>query len=702
MKRDNPGWTALRGLVAFAMAAAGPVAAQSTAGTPVAVETLVVPAPRNAGRGVDVPAAIDRLAAAAIRDGQPMVNLSESLVRIPGIVANNRQNYSQDLQVSSRGFGARAPFGVRGVRLYQDGIPATMPDGQGQTGSFSLLSASAIEVLRGPFSSLYGNASGGVIAVFTEEGRAPPHLTLNAGAGSYGTRTAGLKANGAAGSLGYVVAATRFDTDGYRQHSAAIRDLVNVKLTLDPGADTRVTFLASHQDQPESQDPLGLTRSRWEADPRQADPLAEMFDTRKTIRQTQGGASFEHALSRELTVKVLGYAGSRDVRQYLAFSGAGPTSSGGVIDLARTYDGIDARLVWSTALAQGSLAAAVGAEAGWQRERRRGYVNDTGALGELRRDEDDRVAGKDVYAQVEWMVVPAVSLLAGLRASSIDFRVDDHYVNAANPDDSGTRDFRHTSPVAGIVWNIAKDVRAYASHGEGFETPTFAELAYRPGGPGLNLALDAATSRANEVGLKAVVGSGHRLNIAAFATDTEDEIVVNAATGGRTTYRNAGPTRRRGIEAAWQKDWGRGFATYVTYARLRAEFAQDFTSGTPAVTVRSGTPLPGVPPVTAYAELAWAPSGWAGFTAAIEAQHNGRVTVNDQGSDAAPAYSVVNARIGLERRIGGVRLRGFVRGNNLFDRRYAGSVIVGDTNGRYFEPAPGRNWFFGASAEVGF
>ena len=698
----NPALVASRWALAVAAAHAGSAVAQSQESTPVAVDSIVVTATRTAERSLDVPASITRIDAATIRDGQPMVNLSETLVRVPGLVSNNRQNYAQDLQVSSRGFGARASFGVRGVRLQQDGIPATMPDGQGQTGSFSLLSARAIEVLRGPFSSLYGNASGGVIAVFTEDGRAPPSLVASAGAGSYGARTAGLKASGVAGSLGYVVATSRFDTDGYRRHSAATRDLANVKLTLDPSADTSLTLLGSQQEQPESQDPLGLTRSQWEADPRQVDPAALRFDTRKTIRQTQGGAHLEHRLSRELALKVVGHAGARAVRQYLGFSGSGAASSGGVVDLARTYDGLDTRLVWSPGFAQGSLTATVGAETSRQREHRRGFVNENGALGDLRRDEDDRVRSSDGYVQVSWAVVPAVSVLAGVRVSSVSFRAADHYVTGANPDDSGERDFHHTNPVAGAVWRIGEGVSAYASHGEGFETPTFAELAYRPSGPGLNLALDASTSRANEVGVKAVIARRHRVNIAAFATDTDDEIVVNSATGGRTTFRNAGPTRRRGVEAEWQADWGRGVRTYVAYARLRAEFARDFTSGTPPVNVLAGTPLPGVPPSTAYAELAWTPGGWAGFSAAIEAQHHGRVTVNDSGRDAAPAYSVFNARFGFERKLAGAAVRAFVRGNNLAGRRYAGSVIVGDTNGRYFEPAPGRNWFFGASAEFGF
>ena len=157
---------------------------------PAALDAIVVTATRSAARAFDVPASVDIIEGSVIRDGQPMINLSETLPRVPGMFAANRQNYAQDLQISSRGFGARATFGVRGVRLYQDGIPATMPDGQGQTGSFSLFSAQRIEVLRGPFSTLYGNASGGVISVFTEDGSAEPIAAFNAGGGNYDTYSA--------------------------------------------------------------------------------------------------------------------------------------------------------------------------------------------------------------------------------------------------------------------------------------------------------------------------------------------------------------------------------------------------------------------------------------------------------------------------------------------------------------------------------
>ncbi|MEO5699121.1 MAG: TonB-dependent receptor plug domain-containing protein, partial [Casimicrobiaceae bacterium] len=332
---------------AWLVAATGGVTAQAPK---VVLDPVVVTATRSDARAFDLPVSIDRIDMTTLQVGQPMVNLSESLVRIPGLVVLNRQNYAQDLQISLRGFGARSTFGVRGIRLYQDDIPATMPDGQGQTGSFSLLSAQRIEVLRGPFSTLYGNAAGGVIAVFSEDGTPRPEVTLNGGAGSYNSWTAGTKLTGQAGDgrlqAGYVAAVSRFSTEGFRDHAAALRDLVNAKLTLTAGSDTRITLVASTQYQPETQDPLGLARAQWQADPRAVDPAALVFNTRKTVRQEQAGAVLDQQLTPGTSVKVISYGGARQVRQYLAFSGVGATSSGGVTDLDRTFGGVGVRLAW--------------------------------------------------------------------------------------------------------------------------------------------------------------------------------------------------------------------------------------------------------------------------------------------------------------------------------------------------------------------
>ncbi len=679
-----------------------PGAAQDSVPSTVVLDPMVITATRKYERSFDVPAAVDRIGAAVIQNGQPMVNLSETLPRVPGIVTFNRQNYAQDLQVSSRGFGARAAFGVRGVRLYQDDIPATMPDGQGQTGSFSLLSTDSIEVLRGPFSTLYGNAAGGVISVTTEEGKLPASLTANAGAGSFGTWTAGLKANGRAGPLGFVVAESRLHTDGYRDHSAATRDLVNAKLNVAVGPGTRITVIGSAQDQRETQDPLGLTRAQWEANPRQVDASATSFDTRKSIHQQQGGTSVEQKLGEESTLRLTAYGGRRLIRQYLALSGAAATSSGGIADLDREFGGLGARFAWDTHIAERPLTVTLGIDLDRQREHRLGFVNLNGALGAVRRHEIDVVTSTAAYIQAQWSPYEALSLTTGIRFSDIRFSSDDHYITAQNPDDSGRRGFSHAAPVVGAVWHVARDANLYASYGEGFETPTFAEMAYRSSGTGLNFALNAAKSSATEIGFKTIVARRQRLNLAAFAIETEDEIVTDAATGGRTAFKNAGATRRRGFEAMWAGDWPLGFKSHLAYTYLKATFTNAFTSGAPPVNVAAGSRLPGVPATSGYGELSWTPGGFGGLQAALEFVYVDKVFVNDRNSDAAPRYALGHARLGLEQQFATITIKEFVRVNNLTDRKYAGSVIIGDTNGRFFEPAPGRNWFAGVSAVVRF
>src|SRR5215831_3540537 len=496
-----PGLKAL-GLV---MAGLGATAAHADDTAPVPLNPVVVTATRNPERAFDLPASIDSIGAAAIHDGQPMVNLSESLVRVPGVYAANRNNYAQDLQISSRGYGARAPFGVRGVRIYQDGIPQTQPDGQGQTGSFSLLSAQRIEVLRGPFSALYGNASGGVISVFTENPSQAPYGYLGGGAGSYGMWTAGAKGSAAGSTFGGVIAASEFQIDGYRDHASARRDIGNVKLTWDPSSDTHITLIGNSQFQPQTQDPLGLTRAEWEANPKQADPVATLFNTRKTINQVQGGIALDQRLNDAWSLVVTGYLGNRKVEQFLALTGVGPTSSGGVTNLDGTFQGIGARVMWHGDWFGGPVTFTLGGDADKLDQTRKGFVNNNGQLGDLRRSENDIVSDIDGYAQIEWNFVPALFAVVGVRTSSVKYTSDDFYITPQNPDDSGQQTYHNTGPVVGLTWHVTDDLNAYATYGEGFETPTLVELAYRNVGTGLNFALQPATSRMVEIGVKAIV-----------------------------------------------------------------------------------------------------------------------------------------------------------------------------------------------------
>lgn len=656
----------------------------------------------------DLPLSIDRIDSDAIQNGTAKVDLSESVVRAPGVIAQNRHNYAQDLQISMRGFGARASFGVRGVRLYADGIPATMPDGQGQTSNLDLGSAAHIEVLRGPFSALYGNASGGVISVFTEDAQAGFALTPSLQFGSDGHRSAGLKAAGANANINAVANATRFRTDGYRTQSAAVRDTGNAKLRTVLTTDTTLTLIANAVDMPEVQDPLGLTRAQFAADPRSAHANAVNFNTRKSVRQQQVGLRLEHTLTGNDSLQAMIYGGERSVIQYLAIppaAQAAPTSAGGVIDLIRRFSGADIRWVHLAAAGARGVQWTAGINYDDLDEDRRGYENfiDTtlGVRGALRRDEQNNVHNVDKYVQGQWEPGTRWLLLAGVRESEVSVRSRDLYVAPGNGDDSGGTRYRAVSPVFGATFKAAESTNLYTAYGEGFETPTLNELSYRTAGgspAGFNFELRPAYSKNYEAGVKARVGPAMRANVAVFYSDTEDEIVVASNTGGRAVFQNASATRRHGAELALTGTWGNGLGATLAYTHLLAEYAQSFCRVPCDANseVAAGNRLPGVPRDALYAELKWH-SPARGLSVAVEGRHSGKIYVDDINSDAAASYAVVNVRASLEQATGAWRIKEFARIDNVGDRQYAGSVIVNEGNQRFFEPAPGRTYLVGIS-----
>lgn len=696
---------------ALALLALSPLAASAAdpdTATPAAV--VVVSGSRAPHDSFDLPAAIDAVSGERIRDGQPRVNASESLVAVPGLNVQNRQNYAQDLQISSRGFGARSAFGVRGVRLITDGIPATMPDGQGQAATFNLDMADRIEVLRGPFSALYGNHSGGVVQLFTREPMDAPSVEVTTMAGSDGMRKTDANAEGTAGPVGYLVDASHFETDGYRAHSHAARDQAYAKLVTRPSAESRITVVANTLRQPDTQDPLGVTWATFERDPRACERdssdtqsparcFAERYNTRKSIDNQQVGLTYEQRSGQE-RLHVTVYAGNREVVQYQSFSKgfqAPRSHSGGVVDFDRNFEGLDTNWEDRRTFAGGSLRTTVGLEYGASRDQRKGVENfagdQLGVKGQLRRDETDDLSSIATYAQSEWQR-GRWAITAGLRHSRLKVQVQDHF--ASNGDDSGGVTYARSTPLLGVLYKLAPTLNVYASAARGFETPTLNELFYSGTGGGFNFGLRPAMSTHLEAGAKAILGSHTRVEAAVFQVRTSDELVVDSASGGRTSYRNAASTLRQGLELSMDSQLQHGFAARIAATVLRAVYDEGFAS------VPSGSRLPGVPNASLYGELGWKKADGS-LGAALESYASANAYPDDGNrAHPAPGYAVVNARVQGAQQFGHWRLKQFVRVNNLFDRSYVGSVIVGDSSQRYYESAPGRNWVAGFSAQYQF
>jgi iron complex outermembrane receptor protein len=547
---------------------------------------------------------------------------------------------------------------------------------------------------------LYGNASGGVINVLTEDGPPVPTLGASLHAGSYDTWRGALKFGWQRDTVGYVANVSHFESEGYRDHSAVRREQLNSKVKLSLSEDTRLTLVGMALHQPDTQDPLGLTAAQVAQNPRQVVPGAITFNTRKSIDHDQVGVTLDHALSGATRLQATAWGGTRDVEQYLAipliFQNQ-DTHAGGVVNLDRGFGGAALRLFGDGKLGGRPLRLSVGLEYERMAERRRGFVNNDGVAGALKRDEDNVVASTGLFAQGEWRFAERWSAHAGVRASRVEFETTDYFVVPAslNGDDSGAVDFSATTPVVGLVLRLDPQTSLYANYGRGFETPTFVELAYRNAGTGLNFDLVPSRSRHVEAGVKAVRPGLARVNLAVFDIETRDEIVVDQSGGGRNTFRNAGRTERRGIELGAETLLAGPFEARAAYTWLDATFASDF--GTPD----AGNQLPGVPKEQLYAEGAWRYAPW-GLRIALELLQRSRVPVNDANSEFAAAFTVVNAIIGFEQRGAGWRLAEFLRVDNVGDKSYVGSVIVNDGNGRFYEPAPQRNILLGVQASLQF
>lgn len=666
-------------------------------------QTMVVTAAPTTVSELDTPAAVSVVNGDEMRQAAPRVNLSESLGAVPGLQVQNRQNYAQDLQLSIRGFGSRSTYGVRGLRIYVDGIPATMPDGQGQTSNIDIGSVDTIEVLRGPFSALYGNSSGGVINVTSQTGTQPPTVEASSYYGSFGTWHYGMKATGAvgdgshAGDVDYTVSTNRFTTHGYRDHSGARKNLANARLGVRINDVSKLTLLLNSVDI-KANDAGGLTADEWRDNPRQS-PRGDQYNTRKNTRQTQAGLRYERQLSAQDDLSVMMYAGERETTQFQSIPRAPqlkPSHAGGVIDLTRHYQGIDTRLTH-----RGELLVPVTLTAGLDyenmSERRKGYENfvmvngapQYGEQGALRRNELNLMWNVDPYLQTQWQLTDKLSLDAGVRYSSVWFDSNDYYITPGNGDDSGDASYHKWLPAGSLKYALTDAWNVYLSAGRGFETPTINELSYRSDNQsGLNFGLKPSTNDTVEIGSKTRIGNG-LFTAALFQTNTDNEIVVDSSSGGRTSYKNAGKTRRQGMELGLDQQFGESWRLKAAWTWLDATYRTNVCDDASC----NGNRIPGIARNMGYASFGYQPE--QGWYAGSDIRYMSDIMANDENTAKAPPWTVVGLTTGYKWSYGRMDMDLFGRIDNLFDREYVGSVIVNESNGRYYEPAPGRNYGIG-------
>jgi iron complex outermembrane recepter protein len=658
---------------------------------------VVVTATRVEQNSFDLPVAIDTVTQEDIQDAQLQMTLSESLVRVPGITAQNRTQQAQDPQISSRGFGSRASFGVRGIRVYVDGIPLTMPDGQGQPGVVDLSAIKSIEVMRGPFSALYGNSSGGVIQMLTEKAPASPVVGATVMYGSYSTKRQILDAAGTSENLEYLFNFSNYESDGYRDHSASDKQMATAKFKINVSDSTKLTTLINWFDQ-DAQDPSGLTKADVATNRTGVVPAVINANTRVSRSHAQIGFNLEHNLNDNNTLNFLTYLGNRENAQILATNATGTNARNSQI--SRDFYGADARWDNKGAVFGKAYNFSFGVNYGLSKDARL----DTNILASglpistLNRDEDNTVFNFDQYAQGKLSVTDNVDIHAGIRHTRVNLSVDDRLTP---PDNSGSVTYAKTTPVIGATWKVTPSFNVYANYGKGFETPTFIEAAYNSTAASAtpNLTLKPSESKNYEIGAKAFITDNTRVNVTAFKINTNDELVVSANAFGRSVYSNANKTQRNGVELSIDSEFSNNLSTYFSYSLLNAKFDSDYVGFSGLIA--SGNKIPGTYRSQAYGELAWKYEPM-GFKTALEGIHNSKVYVNDTNSEFAQSYTIFNIRAGFEQNLAQWNLKEFVRLENMFDRDYIGAVRINDSNARYYEPAAGRNYLVGLSAHYKF
>jgi iron complex outermembrane receptor protein len=438
------------------------------------LDDVVVSSSRSEQRSFDAPGSIQSVNRVQIESGGPQINLSESLAGIPGINAANRNNYAQDLQVSIRGFGARAPFGVRGVKMFQDGIPMSLADGQGQTSQFALTSADRIEVLKGPISSLYGNASGGVLQVFTRNPGDKPELIIADTIGSYGLNHKNVQYSEKRGDISFVVDSSNFKSDGFREYSSVEREHLNAKFVIETERG-KVGILANYLDNKFAQEPGSRTLLEYQTNPYGAIGDNKNRGYGKSFTQGIYGLTFDGKLDNENSYSYRVYAGDRKLNN--------PGGTLFVID--RKIMGGAANISTKTNVGSVPVKIMTGLEYDQMKDYRLGYSWDDVSTwsSSFSRRENNLASSYGGFLQSEWLLNDQYTALLGLRYTNVKLEVEDFYpvnLNATppNPNSSGAKKFEGISPVAGLTYHLNQNSNIYFQIGRGFETPTINEVLY--------------------------------------------------------------------------------------------------------------------------------------------------------------------------------------------------------------------------------
>lgn len=661
------------------------------AGSASPLEEIVVTATRMDTELAKVPESVSVVNQDQIQLGRQELGLDESLNRIPGLFIENRYNFTQDLRIAIRGAGSRANFGIRGIKIYIDGIPATTADGQGGVDDIDIGSAQRVEVIRGPASSLYGSAAGGVISIFTEDGPKTPFVEAYATAGQYDMQKFGFKFGGQYKKLNYFVNAWHLGMLGYRDHSRVDQWLINSKFRYDIDEDSDLTMIFNEVDSPIAEDPGGITAAQVSTDPTQAYASNLLYDAGEALDQQRVGFVYRRQLTENSEIRLRNYYLWRHFLTFL------PLSGDGVSGFDRFFYGGGGQYTYTGSLMGHSNQFTTGVDVDIQNDDRQRWDNNFGFKGPLTENQDENAQNYGIYFRDALDITDKLQFSVGGRYDVVDLKVGDKFL--ANGDQTGNLKFDQFSPAVGIVWTMVPGVSLFANYGTAFETPTFVELGGLSQDLTENLGgytnVKAQTADSYEVGMRGNFWDNRVVyDFAGYTMKVKNEITNVETLGNRGVFDTAN-TDRNGAEASVVVQLLEPLKWTTSYTYSDFHFSKFPTN--PGFV---GKRMPVIPQQQFYTELAYRHE--SGFYAIWDLQWVDRLYADNGNTAVNPAYTVSNLRFGDNFDLGGVVLGPFVGINNLFSEKYNGNVRPNAFGGRFFEPAPKRNIYGGVTVRYNF
>lgn len=626
-----------------------------------------------------------------LQKGQQQLSIHNALSQVPGVFALNADNFAQDLRVAIRGFGARAAFGIRGIKILVDGLPESTPDGQGQVDNLDLGILEKMEVIRGPSAGLYGNAAGGVLSFKTEDAPKHPFIEVRAAAGSYQFQQYQLKTGFQKVRLSGLFHGSITSTDGYRAQSGMKNTLLNGKIGFQFNESSAIKILANYANSPQADDPGGLNIDAVNEDRQQARDRNVLFQGGETVEQGRLGLIYDKKWSNQHAIQAKAYSSFRDFANKLPFEG------GGIVELQRIFSGINLNYLFNYKFNnQAQYRLNLGIDFESQQDHRERFNNLEGKKGELAFAQDETFLSTGLFLLQELKFSNGLKINVGTRFDALRLKADDGFLS--NGDDSGEIDLESFNPMFGLLYPILDGLNVYGNVATSFETPALSELSSNPNNTG-GFNPDLAPQKAHnyEMGFKGIVQSKLRYELAIFHINLQDEIVPFEleASPGRTFYRNAGNSQRSGLELALNYQLKPGLSAAITYTYSDFKYKDYEVEGEKL----DENLLPGIPKHAGFFSVQYLSK--MGFYTNFQTRFVGTLFTDDTNTTEDSSYAVSNLRLGYQKQFSKWQIEPFGGINNLFNTKYHGNIRINAFGRRYFEPAAELNFYVGVKMRLG-